>query len=396
MCKSTTVFPHFIMKAEKRNKWCINYGLNNVFRPNIPRKKTIPACCHKWSHSIDTYICRMITDLRSDTFTKPDASMLALMMQAQVGDDVFGEDPTVNELEARSAEMFGMEAALFCPSGTMTNQIAIKCHTQPGDEVICDKMSHVYIYEGGGIAFNSGCQVKTVDGMRGLVTAAQVASAVNAVDIHKANSSLVSLENTGNRGGGSCYEFSELELIKEVCLKNRLALHLDGARLFNALVAKNESPVQYGELFDSISICLSKGLGAPVGSVLLGKADFIKKARRVRKVFGGGMRQAGFMAAAGLYALENNIEKLAIDHLHAKQIAEALIKKDFVGKILPVETNILIFEIKEGYTPESFCERLKLDDVLCMAISPTQVRMVTHLDVTPVMVQKLVQILDTL
>lgn len=322
--------------------------------------------------------------------------MLALMVQAQVGDDVFGEDPTVNALEAEISAMFGMEAALFCPSGTMTNQIAIKCHTQPGDEVICEKMSHVYIYEGGGIAFNSGCQVKALDGIRGLVNAEQVREAINAVDVHKANSSLVSLENTGNRGGGSCYDFSDIEAIKEVCLQNNLRLHLDGARLFNALVAKNETTKQYGEVFDSISICLSKGLGTPVGSLLLGNENFIKKARRVRKVFGGGMRQAGYLAAAGLYALENNIERLAVDHAHAKQIAEALIKKDFVGKMLPVETNILIFEVIDSYTPESFCDRLKLDDIFCMVISPKQVRMVTHLDVTPAMVQNLVQVLESM
>ena len=336
----------------------------------------------------------MITDLRSDTFTKPDPPMLALMMQAQVGDDVFGEDPTVNSLEGDAASMFGMQAALFCPSGTMTNQIAIKCHTNPGDEVICDKMSHVYIYEGGGIAFNSGCQVKLLDGIRGLVTADQVAEAINPIDVHKASTSLVCLENTGNRGGGSCYEFADIEHIKTVCLKNNLKLHLDGARLFNAMVARNETALQYGEVFDSISICLSKGLGAPVGSLLLGNSEYINKARRIRKVFGGGMRQAGYLAAAGLYALEFNIEKLKTDHAHAKQIAEALIKKDFVGKMLPVETNILIFETIGSYTPKSFCERLKQEDILCMQISATQVRMVTHLDVTPNMVQNLVDVLE--
>ena len=248
--------------------------------------------------------------------------MLEAMFNAPVGDDVFGEDPSVNKLEAMSAEMFGMEAAVFCPSGTMTNQIAIKCHTQPGDEIICDKVSHVYIYEGGGIAFNSGCQVKALDGQRGRITANQVLESINPDDVHKARTSLISLENTANRGGGSCYEFAEIELIKEVCLNNNLKFHLDGARLWNALVAKTESPKQYGEVFDSISICLSKGMGTPVGSLLLGKTDFIKQARRVRKVFGGGMRQAGYLAAAGIYALENNIERLAEDHHHAKQIAD--------------------------------------------------------------------------
>jgi len=338
----------------------------------------------------------MITDLRSDTFTKPSPAMLEAMFKAPVGDDVFGEDPSVNKLEAVAAAMFGMEAALFCPSGTMTNQIGIKCHTQPGDEVICDKVSHVYIYEGGGIAFNSGSQVKALDGDRGRINAEQVMEAINPDDVHKARTSLVSLENTANRGGGSCYELTDFHNIKEICLQNKLKLHLDGARLWNALVAKGESPKQYGEIFDSISICLSKGLGTPVGSLLLGKFDFIKKARRVRKVFGGGMRQAGYLAAAGIYALENNINRLAEDHLHAHQIAGALAKKDFIGKIMPVETNIVIFEVKGSYTAKEFCERLRLDDILCLSISPTQVRMVTHLDVTGAMVKKLIEVIDTM
>lgn len=323
--------------------------------------------------------------------------MLAAMMNAAVGDDVFGEDPTVNALEATTANMFGMEAAMFCPSGTMTNQIGIKCHTQPGDEVICDKMSHVYIYEGGGIAFNSGCQVKPLEGILGQITAQQVLEAINPDDVHKAKTTLVSLENTCNRGGGSCYEFTEIESIKEVCLKNNLKLHLDGARLFNALVAKQETPLQYGEIFDSISVCLSKGLGAPVGSLLLGKHDYIKKARRVRKVFGGGMRQAGYMAAAGLYALEHHIDQLETDHLHAKQIVDVLIRKNFVGHILPVETNIIIFEIiGTTYTAAQFCEAMKRENILCMSISSTQVRMVTHLDITTEMVKKLVQVLEAM
>ncbi len=338
----------------------------------------------------------MITDLRSDTFTKPSPAMLEAMFKAPVGDDVFGEDPSVNQLEAMAAAMFGMQAALFCPSGTMTNQIGIKCHTQPGDEVICDKLSHVYIYEGGGIAFNSGSQVKPLDGDRGRITAEQVLEAINPDDVHKPRTSLVSLENTANRGGGSCYEFYDIQQIKEVCLKNKLSLHLDGARLWNALVAKGESPKQYGDIFDSISICLSKGLGTPVGSLLLGQHDYIKKARRVRKVFGGGMRQAGYLAAAGIYALENNIELLAQDHHHAHQIAAALSKKDFIGKIMPVETNIVIFEVSGSYTAQAFCDRLKLDDILCLAISPTQVRMVTHLDVTAAMVAQLLQVINSL
>jgi threonine aldolase len=336
----------------------------------------------------------MTTDLRSDTFTKPGPGMLAAMMQAPVGDDVFGEDPTVNRLEAMAASMFGMEAAVFCPSGTMTNQIAIKCHTQPGDEVICERLSHIYQYEGGGIAFNSGASVRLLEGDRGRITAQQVLEAINPDDVHKAHTTLVSLENTANRGGGSCYDFADITAIREVCDRHGLALHLDGARLFNALVAKGETPRQYGELFHSISICLSKGLGTPVGSLLLGTAPFIKKARRVRKVFGGGMRQAGYLAAAGLYALDNNIERLQTDHDHAKQIAAALLEKDFIGAMLPVETNILIFEVKDSHTPTSFINYLQQFDVRCLSLSPTQVRMVVHLDVTAEMVERLVGVIE--
>jgi threonine aldolase len=336
-------------------------------------------------------------DYRSDTFTKPTPGMLQAMFTAEVGDDVFGEDPSVNKLESIAAEMFGMEAGLFCPSGTMTNQIAIKCHTQPGDEVICDKVSHVYIYEGGGIAFNSGAQVKAIDGDRGRITAEQVLNSINPDDVHKAKSTLVSLENTANRGGGSCYEFAEIQKIKEACLVNNLKLHLDGARLFNALISCNESPKQYGEIFDSISICLSKGLGTPVGSVLLGKKDFIKQARRVRKVFGGGMRQAGFMAAAGTYALEHHIERLEVDHIHAKQTAEALLKKEFTGKMLPVETNIIIFEVVDDfYSAKSLAEAFKKYDILVMPISSTQIRMVFHLDITEQMVKETINVIEQL
>ncbi len=342
------------------------------------------------------YICKMITDLRSDTFTKPSPAMLEAMFTAKVGDDVFGEDPSVNQLEAMSAEMFGMESAVFCPSGTMTNQIGIKVHTQPGDEVICEKLSHVYIYEGGGIAFNSGCQVKTIEGDRGKITADQVAESINPPDIHKARTSLVTLENTANRGGGSCYLLPNLHSIKEVCLQNNLKLHLDGARLWNALVAKKETPRQYGEIFDSISICLSKGLGTPVGSLLLGNKDYINKARRVRKVFGGGMRQAGYLAAAGIFALENNIERLEVDHLHAKMITEALVKKPFVGKIMPVETNIIIFEVLSPYTPKNFAEELAKFSIFVMPISASQVRIVTHLDITLPMVNNLIAVIDSL
>jgi len=337
-----------------------------------------------------------IIDYRSDTVTRPSAGMLEYMFKAAVGDDVFGEDPSLNELENRLASLFGKEAGLFCPSGTMTNQIAIKIHTRPGEEVICDFLSHIYQYEGGGIAFNSGCSVRLINGDRGRVTAEQVKNAINPEDIHKPVSTLVSLENTANRGGGSCYKFTDIQAIKEVCIQNNMKFHLDGARIFNALIAKNETALQYGELFDSISICLSKGLGAPVGSVLVGNKAFIKQARRIRKVFGGGMRQAGYLAAAGLYALDHNIERLATDHQHARSIAQALAEKDFTGEILPVDTNIIIFEIKGRFTPAAFVAKMKEHQILMIAISPTQVRMVLHLDITPEKVKKTIEFIHFL
>ena len=322
--------------------------------------------------------------------------MLSAMMGAKVGDDVLGDDPSVKSLESLAAEMFGMESAIFCPSGTMTNQIAIKCHTQPGDEVVCETGSHIYQYEGGGIAFNSGASVKLISGDRGRITASQILEAINADDVHKPQTSLVSLENTANRGGGSCYDLIELKEIRRICNEHQLKLHLDGARLFNALVAKNEKPNDYGPLFDSISICLSKGLGAPVGSLLLGSKEFIKKARRIRKVFGGGMRQAGYLAAAGSYALQNNIVRLAEDHAHARQLENALSNKDFVGAILPVETNIVIFEVRDKYTSGTFVQQLQQNNILAYAISPTQVRMVVHLDVSSEMINKTIEIINQL
>jgi len=338
----------------------------------------------------------MIIDFRSDTVTKPTAAMLQAMMAAKVGDDVFSEDPSINELERMSAEMFGMESGLFCPSGTMTNQIAIKCHTQPGDEVICDESAHVYQYEGGGIAFNSSDSVKLLYGDRGRINAEQVKAAINADDNHKAHSSLVCIENTSNRGGGSCYDFNEIKKIKQVCRENDLGLHLDGARLWNAMIAKNEAPKQYGETFDSISICLSKGLGCPVGSVLIGKKDLIKKARRIRKVFGGGMRQAGFLAAAGIYALKNNIERLKHDHEHAKQIGNAIAKISITKSVLPVETNIIIFETIASATAATVVEKLKQKGILCSIVAADRVRLVVHLDITEEMVTKTIEIIKAL
>lgn len=319
--------------------------------------------------------------------------MLQAMINAEIGDDVFGEDPSINELEKIGAEMFGMEAGIFCPSGTMTNQIAIKCHTQPGDEVICDESAHVYQYEGGGIAFNSGASVKLLYGDRGRITADQVSLSINPDDDHKPKTSLVCLENTSNRGGGSCYAFEEIKRIKNVCAENKLAFHLDGARLWNALIAKKETPKQYGEVFDSISICLSKGLGCPVGSLLLGKKDFIKKARRVRKVFGGGMRQAGFLAAAGIYALQNNIDRLSEDHTNAKHIAGAIAEKGFVKFVLPVETNIIIFELHDVSVP-AIVAKFKDKNILCSTIGPNRIRFVLHLDITEEMVTKTIETID--
>jgi threonine aldolase len=338
----------------------------------------------------------MRIDLRSDTVTKPTAAMLDAIFQAKVGDDVFREDSTVNELEGRMALEFGMEAALFCPSGTMTNQIAIKMHTQPGNEVICDKTAHVYIYEGGGIAVNSGCQVRPLDGDRGRISASQVLESINPDDVHKAPTRLVCLENTANRGGGSCYDWNDIQEIKQVCDSHGLKLHLDGARIYNALIASHQTPKQYGAIFDSISVCLSKGLGCPVGSVLLGTREDIAKARRIRKIFGGGMRQAGFLAAAGLYALSHHISRLEEDHRHAQLLAEALKTKDFTGEILPVETNIVIFDVKGRYTAASLAEELRKNDIFTVAIAPTQVRMVTHLDVSADQVRRVTEVIRDL
>jgi threonine aldolase len=335
-------------------------------------------------------------DYRSDTVTKPTPGMLAFMQSAPVGDDVFGEDPSINSLERIAAAKFGMEAGLFCPSGTMTNQLAIKTHTQAGDEVICDRLSHIYQYEGGGIAFNSSCSVQLLEGNRGRVTANQVLAGINAEDIHKPITRLVSLENTSNRGGGACYDFEEFKAIKKVTDAHGLALHLDGARIFNALIYKQEAAVEYGQLFDSISICLSKGLGAPVGSVLLGSAAFIKKARRWRKVFGGGMRQAGSLAAAGIYALDHHIDRLAIDHINALTLSEVLIKKDFVTDLLPVETNIVIATIGGKYTAASLVAILKENGVLAIAMTPTQIRFVFHLDISEADLVKTIDILNRL
>ena len=335
-------------------------------------------------------------DFRSDTVTLPTPGMLAYMQAAPLGDDVFGEDPSINALEAKTAGLFGMEAGLFCPSGTMTNQLAIKTHTQAGDEVICEELSHIYQYEGGGIASNSGSSVKLLRGNRGRITTDQVLAAINPDDVHKPISKLVSLENTCNRGGGACYDFSEIEAIQKVAKSNGLGLHLDGARIFNAIVHKKEDPKQYGKVFDSISICLSKGLGAPVGSVLLGSIPFIKKARRWRKVFGGGMRQAGSLAAAGIYALDNHIERLKDDHTKALEIKNALLKKDFVKEIFEVETNIVIAHIEGKYNATQLAAALKEKNILVIAMTPALIRFVVHLDITTEMLASTLETIEKL
>ena len=336
-------------------------------------------------------------DFRSDTVTRPTPEMLKAMFAAQVGDDVFGDDPTINALEAKVADMFGMEAALFCASGTMANQIAIKAHTQPGDEVICHKLSHVYYYEGGGIAMNSGASVCLLEGDQGRITAADVAAHINPPnDPHRPLTRLVSVENTMNKGGGSIYDFNELQAIGKVCSENGLKFHLDGARLFNALVETDVTTDDYGQLFDSISICISKGLGAPVGSVLIGSKEFIKKSRRIRKVFGGGMRQAGYLAAACIYALDNHVERLREDHRRAKELETLLQALPYVEEVTPVQTNLVFFSLKASMPVDLFLRKLRENDIYAMALAPQQVRFVTHLDISDEMMEKVKTVLKEL
>ena len=330
-----------------------------------------------------------IIDLRSDTVTRPSRGMLEAMFSAPVGDDVFEDDPTVNKLEEKAAAMFGMEAAIFCASGTMTNQIAIKCHTRPGDEVICDKMAHIYAFEGGGIAFNSGASVRLLDGDRGRITAQQVKDGINPDNVHYPRTSLVALENTMNKGGGAIYSFATIREIEKVCRDNKLPLHLDGARLFNALMETGENPREYGEVFDSISICLSKGLGSPVGSLLLGPKTMIKQARRIRKVLGGGWRQAGFLAAAGIYALDNNIIRLKEDHKKAAAIYDILSQQSYVEDSMPQETNIIIFKLNDKISAADFLKKLEAKNIRAASTSPTSIRFVFHLDITDEMVETL-------
>ncbi len=330
-------------------------------------------------------------NLLSDTVTKPTPGMLKAMWAAEVGDDVFREDPTVNALEAKCSSLFGHEAALFCPSGTMANQIAIKVHTRPMDEVICDEMSHIFQYEVAGYAFHSGVGVNLLKGENGILTADMVAAAIKPQQDWLPRSSMVVIENTCNKGGGSIYPLASIRSIRAVCQKNSLALHMDGARIFNALVETGDSPATIGAELDSISICLSKGLGAPVGSVLVGNKAFIASARRVRKAMGGGMRQAGYLAAAGIYALDHQVERLRNDHDHARQLADVLATLPWATNIRPVQTNILIFNLVPPRTPTEFLDSLKRNGINASAFGPQTIRFVTHLDVTPAMIEQVIK-----
>jgi threonine aldolase len=337
----------------------------------------------------------MIIDLISDTVTRPTKGMLEVMMRAKVGDDVFKMDPTVNALQEKAAAMFGMEDALFFPSGTMANQTAIKLHTQPGDQLICDKYAHVFNYEGGGAAFNSGVTCKLIDGNRGMFSAEQLQEAVaGRADIHVPFSRLVCVENTTNKGGGACWDLTELEKVQKVAKENNLAFHLDGARLFNALVAKNETPEQYGHLFDTISICLSKGLGAPIGSILLGSKVHIAKALRIRKLFGGAMRQVGFLASAGIYALDNHVARLAEDHQKATEIGAVLEAVSYVKEVASIETNIVIFYVHESIGADNFIQKMKDKNILLTPMGEGRIRIVTHLDYTNDMHEVLLKVLQ--
>ncbi len=336
----------------------------------------------------------MIIDLRSDTVTKPTPEMLEFMSRAEVGDDVYKEDPTVNELEERLANLFGMDQGLFFPSGSMANQAAIKLHTNPGEQLICDQWAHVFNYEGGGASFNSGVSCKLIEGDRGMINAQQVEEAINPPDFyHSPLTTLVAVENTTNKGGGACYDFSELEKIKTVCDIHGLKYHMDGARIMNALVAKNEDPTNYGRIFDSISICLSKGLGAPLGTVLLGTKETMDNAMRIRKVLGGGMRQVGYVAAAGVYALDHHIERLAEDHQRALEIALVLKGQDYVREVEPTETNIVIFYLENHVKEEKFMKDLEKQNIKISNMGQGKLRIVTHLDYTQQMHEYFLEVL---
>ncbi|MFM2214438.1 MAG: L-allo-threonine aldolase [Bacteroidota bacterium] len=339
----------------------------------------------------------MEINLISDTVTKPSPEMLQAMFQAKVGDDVFKQDPTVNAFEKMVAELFGKEAALFFPSGTMANQTAIKLNTNPGDQIICDKWSHIHLYEAGGASFNSGVNFNLLDGHRGMITAEQVRAGINDPEFYHAPlSKMVGIENTTNKGGGACYDIEELKKIKEVCTDNNLKYHLDGARLWNAIVAKKQHPKQFGELFDTISVCFSKGLGAPIGSVLVADAETMHRAMRIRKIFGGNLRQSGYLAAAGIYALKNNINRLEDDHRRAEELGQLLQNLPWIEKVEPTETNIVIFEVKKSLDEKAVIEKLKAKGILISSMGQGKLRMVTHLDYRQVMHEYVLEALESM
>ena len=337
----------------------------------------------------------MEINLISDTVTKPSTEMLKAMFNAKVGDDVFKQDPTVNEFEKIVADLFGMEAALFFPSGTMANQTAIKLNTNPGDQIICDKWSHIHLYESGGASFNSGVNFNLLDGNRGMISMEQVKNGINDPEFYHAPlSKMVSIENTTNKGGGACYDLEELQKIKQVCVDNNLRYHLDGARLWNAMMAKKQHPKQFGALFDTISVCFSKGLGCPVGSVLVSDKDTINRALRIRKIFGGNMRQSGYLAAAGIYALHNNINRLEEDHKRAKELGKVLSRLNWVKTVEPVETNIVIFSVNDGIDDKLVIEKLKQKRIGISLMAKNTLRMVTHLDYKQVMHEYVIDALE--
>ncbi len=335
-------------------------------------------------------------DLRSDTVTKPSLGMLDAMMSAKVGDDVFNEDPTVIELEQYAAQLLGTDAAIFCPSGTMTNQIGINVLSNPYEEVLCYKGAHIYKYEGGGVAGTSGLSFRLLEGDRGRLSCEEIVNNINPDDIHFPKTSIIEIENTVNKGGGCYYTLSEIEGIFKIANEYNLKMHLDGARLFNALIETGENSEDYGQYFDTISICLSKGLGAPVGSLLAGKKEYINKARRVRKFLGGGMRQAGYLGAAGLYALKNNIDRLKEDHRKAQRLASALSVCDYIEEIYPVETNIVIFRLGSGLYTEVVLEKLKAKGVLAVPFGKSEVRLVTHMDVSESQIDECCEVFTSL
>jgi threonine aldolase len=322
-------------------------------------------------------------NLMSDTVTRPTQRMIEAMFDAEVGDDVFQQDPTINQLEDKAAKLLGMEAGIFCPSGTMTNQIAIHLHTQPLDEVLCDKTAHIYNYEAGAWAMHSGVSIQLLEGENGIFTAQQVKQAIRPTFDWLPRTRLVVIENTCNKAGGTHYTLEDIQPISSLCMEENLKTHLDGARLFNAVAVSGDRPEDYGKHFDTISICLSKGLGAPVGSLLLGDHDTIRQARRIRKALGGGMRQAGYLAAAGSYALDHHRERLVQDHEKAQVLRDALEKKSGVKSLRPGQTNIVIFDLEENYiSAEEWVNTMEAAGIQCVAFGPQTIRFVTHLDVS--------------